>query len=365
MTKILVKSLLLVWMVSLLISCAGPMGAFGGNNILLSKDKLEGQYVLLTKLRGNARSEWSVPGVKIEMAPSFIWVHKHKKFKVTITDTEGIGLLSEIKFIYNDEDITKKFKNLSDVINLSENKRVYQINNMRFLSKDEGRFIVSYRRNVYSPLNFKRYEHPHCHFNHIANRKIEYLPAKGEELKTTIERLSRRYKLNPLLVAGLIAQESNFKQDAISSARALGLTQITFKTAEYINSFRFIGPLDPDTKSSTIPHIKALLMLGNINAESDWRLNQSKSILGGIRYLKYLERYWMKTSNFALLSKLSLNPDKLFTDVILASYNSGPSRVKRQINKYGDKWYLSKNLSEGKKYFKRVKSYCYQFSGDI
>jgi soluble lytic murein transglycosylase-like protein len=54
--------------------------------------------------------------------------------------------------------------------------------------------------------------------------------------------------------------------------------------------------------------------------------------------------------------------DDLLINLLLASYNSGPYRVKRALIRKGPTWLEAKELREAKKYVKKVKSYCYHFS---
>ncbi len=73
-------------------------------------------------------------------------------------------------------------------------------------------------------------------------------PASYERL---IRKWSRRYRLDPLLVAALIRQESAFAPQAVSSAGAVGLMQLLPKTAKRLASerrqrFRLSRLTDPD-----------------------------------------------------------------------------------------------------------------------
>jgi membrane-bound lytic murein transglycosylase MltF len=145
--------------------------------------------------------------------------------------------------------------------------------------------------------------------------------------------------LNPNLLAGLVAQESGFDPEAETWAHAVGLTQITPVAAEEIETVK------PNWK--------------NIK-KKDWRTIPSKSIEGGAIYLQFLNQYWADQDSTQLLI------DHNATDmsaVILASYNSGAARVKKNVADTSDKWLDQPNLKEAFRYVGRVSSYCYHFSG--
>ena len=111
--------------------------------------------------------------------------------------------------------------------------------------------------------------------------------------------------------------------------------------------------------------IKALVALGKINEKNEWRLSHDRSIQGGISYLKYIEQYWSSFDPLVQRKLASLDTNKKdneMVDLILASYNSGPYRVRRNLDKLGTNWLEATNLGEARKYVHNVKSYCYDFA---
>ena len=103
-------------------------------------------------------------------------------------------------------------------------------------------------------------------------------------------------------------------------------------------------------------------MAQEINSKNDWRLDEKKSIEGGILYLNYLSQYWNKTEKEDILSDV-FKQDIPKTDILLASYNSGAYRVKKSILKNRKDWLFDDSLHEARKYVMNIKSYCYSFRG--
>ena len=106
-------------------------------------------------------------------------------------------------------------------------------------------------------------------------------------------------------------------------------------------------------------NLKYKIFRGVINKNNDWRLDKYKSLEGGAVFLRQLTDYWETEKNLKLLESQFKNIPK--TDIILASYNSGAHRVKRNIKKHNKEWIWSKELNEARKYVMNIKSYCYQF----
>jgi hypothetical protein len=67
-------------------------------------------------------------------------------------------------------------------------------------------------------------------------------PTTDSDLKAQAARIAENYGIDPALFQALIQQESSFDPSAVSSAGALGLTQLMPKTAK---SLGVTNPLDP------------------------------------------------------------------------------------------------------------------------
>ena len=174
-----------------------------------------------------------------------------------------------------------------------------------------------------------------------------------------INSIAQRKDLNPLLFASLVAQESSFNPKAVSIARAVGLTQVTPIADNDIRSVDSSFVSYPNTNKISYIDLKYKIYRGIINKDNDWRLNEVKSLKGGSIYLKQLKDYW-ETSRNSLFLKNKLSKINQ-ADIVLASYNSGATRVRRNISKHKDKWLNSKELIEARKYVSNIKSYCNDF----
>jgi soluble lytic murein transglycosylase len=115
-----------------------------------------------------------------------------------------------------------------------------------------------------------------------------YLPVRFESL---IKRYSQQNDLDPYLILSLIREESFFKTDAVSTARAYGLMQILLGTAKEVAN-------------------KKIQRRDLFEPETNIRL--------GTKYLKHL-----------------INKYQGKTHLALAAYNAGDSRVDRWIERFG------------------------------
>jgi hypothetical protein len=177
-----------------------------------------------------------------------------------------------------------------------------------------------------------------------------------------IQLLASRVELNPTFFAGLIAQESGFNPKAVSWSKAMGLTQMTpIAEKQVLMEFPNFTSY-PDITLLSPLKIKTLVDREIINSNNDWRLDPYKSIQGGIIFMKYLQRYWEKPENLALIKKIEGPKSDVLSQILLASYNSGASRVKRAVTTDPINWIESGQLKEAKKYVRRVSSYCFHFS---
>jgi hypothetical protein len=180
------------------------------------------------------------------------------------------------------------------------------------------------------------------------------------KIKNHFYNLTFQEKINPALIASLVAQESSFNPKAFSWSKAVGLTQITNIAATEIQDIIPKWVNDKRLQSLDYSQSKFYINTGVITAQDDWRLDSKLSLLGGIYYLRHLDKYWSKPRHERLLATLENSNAK--NEVILASYNSGAARVKAQIKKYGKNWLASKNLNEGRNYVQSILSYCHDFT---
>ncbi|MGB0452174.1 MAG: lytic transglycosylase domain-containing protein [Bacteriovoracaceae bacterium] len=168
-------------------------------------------------------------------------------------------------------------------------------------------------------------------------------------------RLSKSRGINPNFLSALVAQESSFNPKAVSPARALGLTQITPIAVDQLKKTHGLSwKIHPDSRQLSYPELKLAVNMDYIHNQNDWRLDEKKSLLGAMYYIEYLDQYWSK----ALPVEVD---EQTKTDLLTASYNSGPARIKYLFEQDGDNWKSSSKIKEAIKYYKKVKSYCYSF----
>lgn len=184
----------------------------------------------------------------------------------------------------------------------------------------------------------------------------------SQQILTKIAAWSKEHEINPSLVTGLVAQESGFDPQAVSWAKAIGLTQVTPIGDLEISRYEPNWPRSEKINRLPAGLVKTMIQVGKITSKDDWRLDPELSIRGGLTLLEYFERYWRMKMNFSRLEATFPHPEEVFTPVVLASYHSGAARVKRAINESGRQFLDAVYLKEAKKYVNRVSSYCYHFA---
>lgn len=349
------KGILFIFLLGALTSCAGPMNPFGAINqnqkpINSLNERSPSSYLGNTKALINffpSRQNW----------------HESIDFKARIVDENGLGSRSKVRFFYNDKDITSQIQEFAEKeISKDEKTLTYSIKNFRLNLDDENRISVIYQRDEHSSPLIKHYEEPVCPIDSV-QKVVDHGPFVSQELTfETIEKISVKEGINPSLLAGLIAQESAFNPKAISWAKAIGLTQVTSLAEQHVLEKHPEWPRYEGLSGFSYPRVKSLIMLGKINKENEWRLNIDMSIQGGIEYLRFVESYWSIKANKDIIDKIFPNRPEVYEEIVLASYNSGPYRVKKAIYKLEKNWLESEKLQEARKYVRKVKSYCYHFS---
>lgn len=331
------------------IGCVGPTTPFGAVNDIFPK---------ATDIT-NGKNTKDSP-VKIIFKPQKQVLHDKNNFIVEIKDKNKIPDSKDIKLFYNTLDVTEQFLAQSEIKKSVKDKTLQlSFNNLRLKILDENNIRMFYRSTDENYVS--SFEAPTCDL--IEDKDVRVI--KGfqppDEYLTWVHEISRRSKMNPSFLTGIVAQESSFNPKAVSSAKALGLTQITPLAEEQINSGKKDWPRR-DISSLSYSELKTQVMSGEINEKTDWRLSPRHSLEGGAEYIQYLRTYWKSDDNIKLIKNLPGDEQINLSKIILASYNSGPARVKNSIQSRGDKWLEDTSLKEARKYIKLVFSYCYHFS---
>lgn len=360
-------------MVSSLTGCAGPTTPFGAIHALakpnkrnfidmkIASEKSEKEEKLDKNKRMPAEFKPTTP--RIYFYPRKQVLHSKTDLTVQIYDPKGIHPDYRAYVFYNGYDVTNSITlQRDDKILKEKNQLLITIPRLRLPSDREHDIQIVYSRTKSSIPILAEYEKPTCS---MYSRKIPKLETEFRvpaSYVDAIKRVSTEGKINPSFFAGLIAQESSFDPRAVSWAKAIGLTQITSLAEEEIIKNYPHWPRHPKIDALTLPYLKAMIMMGKINEDNEWRLDPETSMKGGISYLKYLDDFWRKPQNMELIKNTYSELEIGLSEVILASYNSGLTRVKSALETRGYDWINDDKLGEAKKYVNRVSSYCYHFA---
>lgn len=343
-------------------SCAGPMSPFGG--LGLTPPEKEVNFRALA----SEEEPFEAEPISISFSPKRQNLHETNQFTVEIFDPNGVGPLSQIQLYYNQRNVTDFWLSRAQVFKEKQGKRLFlKFEGLKLPAARDHQIIVRYQHGHANNYTTSLYELPECSMAGLEplGQLSPFSKEVTEVYEPLIEGLSSQEGVNPSLVAGLIAQESAFNPKAVSFAKAIGLTQVTNGAAEEITDIFDHFPVYPKLDDLPVPMIKSLIISGKLNEENEWRLHPRYSILGGIHYLKRLEDYWYREETQKLIHRnYPHNGDDMIDDIILASYNSGPFRVKQSLKSRGQNWLNAKDLSEAKKYVRKVKSYCYHFASN-
>ncbi len=314
-------------------------------------------------------------GPKIDFSPGRQILHGPSQMRVIIEDRENRenrenredGKLVDstpVKLLvhYNGLDISQSFLARSKVRRDPQTRRIVIENpSIRLDAGEDHQIEVAYRSQD-GHYAYARYEAPSCYL--FRPRPVLRLGkfAENAPLARVIDRISRAKGINPSLSTGLIAQESGFNPEAVSWAKALGLTQVTpVAEVEILKSYED-WPRYPGLNSRSAREVRALVEGGLVNARNEWRLDQELSIRGGLQYLAFLDHQWSSPENQARIQALFPDPEIAQTQLILASYHSGYTRVQSALNQEGRQWLHEPELGEARKYVNKIFSFCEFFS---
>lgn len=336
---------------ALLTACAGPMSPFGAINNLIHNKAANAEA---DEDRGDGR-------VKISFTPERQVLHEATSFRVKIEDPDGVPKGSIIKVIYNGVDVTQAFTRQAErKYHNSDTRFLYlTVPKLRIRVDSENKIRFSYQRTPRSLPISVAYQPPQCQAfqNTRGVASVAEFDPPDIYLKWINEQ-ARQNQINPHFLAGLIAQESGFDPFALSRKLALGLTQITSQGEAEVLKQREDWPRYPGLDSLSFPEIRLAILYGRINSKNEWRLNPALSIEGGATYVAYLGNYWNRPDKKEQLAIARAISDTALSEIILASYNAGPTRVSQALHQKGKYWLEARELKETRKYVRRVVSWC-------
>lgn len=346
----------------LMVSCAGPTHPWGHHGFKLPPKQSE----IPLQMRSLASLPTVKSQAKINFYPRRQNFHQTTEFSLMIEDPEVIPGNAQLNLFYNGVNVTNSWlKKATALYNENHTLLTLTFHGLKLPADREHDILVRYQRKNTAEVLMKPYLGPTCSLADL--EPLGTLNPFGEKeaaYRSIIEGISSKEGVNPSLIAGLIAQESAFNPYAVSSAKAIGLTQVTDAASHHILEVNQDFTAYPELGNYPVPLIKSMILAGTINKKNEWRLDPKKSVLGGIHYLKFVENYWLLPENHTVMLKHFQNEEDILDDLILASYNSGPYRVKKALRKRGKDWIQSPHLGEARKYVKRVKSYCYHFASN-
>lgn len=334
-----------------IIGCAGPTSPFGG----------------LSFWSGDGTELFRLPqsqSAKVHVVPER--QNLHMPYSLQVATQIKANSNTRYRIYYNRRDISETFKR-------NMGKRQPQNSPHQHLIFADLRLPATARHDILiqveeldeqgRPMALHQVEHPRpiCHWDQMNTVHSTAPFEPDQELLKEIQTLAKQQGINPSLITGLIAQESGFDPKALSRARALGLTQVTPLADEQLRPLRPNWARDARIESLPIYRLRRAIEQGQLTARQDWRLEPSHSVEGGLLYIRYLLNYWRLPENAALLQKMD---ETQRADVILASYNSGAARVKRNLIERKESWLQGPDLKEAMKYVNKVSSYCHHFASN-
>jgi len=350
MTKLTSRSLITLTLTCFGFGCAGPTSPFGSLEIF------SGDGRLLESLAADSKSDFSISPAKQNL-------HMPYPLELSLANLAKNESDRHIRVFYNQKEITHTWRKKSRLVRIGDSGESLRFDNLILdpQKSHQIEFLVETSSQAGRPSQQVKINHPRPTCDIYDAQKIKaVIPFQvPPQTLALIDKLSRTFHLNPSMVGGLIAQESSFEVSAVSSAKALGLTQITPIAHLEIQKFRPDWKADQRTFSHSQLNIQRLIEKGQLSAKTDWRLHPMKSIEGGALYLKYLQQYWESPENKELRQSMS---ETEFSEVLLASYNSGAARVKRALLASRNQWLNQDELKEAFKYVQKVSSYCYHFA---
>ncbi len=344
-----------------IIGCAGPTSPLGPATLFANK-----LNVSIRALIGS--NEHLAINRQISFFPNRQILHKKSSLEITISDDEGIPEDYQLKIYFDRRDVTRHFIQHSIIEWEPRQNRWLKLKMpvVRLRSDLDGEIVVSYQRNNSTPMIAAEYQKPKCNLK--ANKALTFIEDFDVEPNTLkfINAFAEANEINPFLLAGLIAQESGFQNNAFSYSRAMGLTQITPIGEQEILKVHSNWPRYPGLNELPLGYIKFMLQQGQLNSTNEWRLNPEYSINGGSTYIRQLESYWSRSDKAGLLQAHFSNLEQDTSRVVLASYNSGPYRVSQAIEQNHHDWLKrGAGLDAARKYVNRVMSFCDRFSEEI
>lgn len=326
-------------MLCLLMSCAGPYSPFGAINAGTNN------FGQILKQSNQSQEEL------VRVYPKFQNIHRNHDLTIVLDNYTD---KSKFNVFYNGIEITESFIS-SSFIRYGKNKKIIQYSSLNLPSNTVHDIYFKYQPHDNQFPIIVEWEKPKCTHNKIS-RDMKH----NNELIQMVNDLSNPNYMNPNYILGIIAEESLFNPKAVSENKSIGLTQISPLAENYITKTHKSWPQYPSINQYNSLKIKTLIEIEEIHKHNEWRLNEELSIKGAITYIHRIRDYWNKPENNKIVKSI-FKEQVPIDEIILASYKSGPLRVKKQLHLYGKRWRESRDLREANLYIRKVNSYCAAF----
>lgn len=335
------------------LGCAGPTTPLGAPWATEPEQLRSGPIAFIASLFQGGSTE-------IRFEPGRQVLHGPSPMRIVIDDHVGVKSNYKLVVRHNGIDVTPSFLRQAN-INVEPKRITIELPVVRLAPTRDHLIEVIYHSGALGRSAYARYEPPVCDLRAADSiRSTEGFKA-SQQLLTQIRDISKSHRINPAFTAGLIAQESSFNPNTVSWAKAIGLTQVTPVAEHEIVSRYEKWPRYPGINELPAVFVKALVASGHANESNEWRLNTGLSIRGGLTYADQLASRWATPENFSRIKQLFPDADAELTRLVLASYNSGFTRVSTALSRQGGTWLSAPELKEARNYVGRISSLCYHF----
>ena len=236
---------------------------------------------------------------------SLLLLKKYPKLSIALNKSDTLPLLIKKTQMWRHADFNKKGWLIHDYLAHELNKNTYYKNSSIFLAKgyfswvsqsQDSSLIKSVNELIKDPKLNRKINYYKSHNIYSNYQDYQKISPFDDEFKNRVE-------LDKYTLTALVFVESRFRSDIISPAGAIGLMQVIPSTAE------------------------------SLGIDSISLFDSKNNIYAGLKYLRFLDKFW------DLKGVQSENR----LPFILASYNTGPSRIAksaRKANKLGFSSYL-------------------------
>ncbi len=194
-----------------------------------------------------------------------------------------------------------------------------------------------------------------------------------------------RLRVNPALVAAVLAKESGFEADALSGVPAYGYAQLTpaadadlLTITGEVEGWRWAGAEVASWPRSTAARragitrdqVRALLASGAVSARQEYFFDPVAASRAATLWLRMLEQAWTEDEwpgAHGTFARTRLNGGRPLTegqllDLVVVSYNQGYPYVHGLVERWGRDWTRHTN-PEAMDYLERVRAYTALFQG--